>query len=140
MPTLTSEQCRSRFAGSPVARLATVSGGGQPHLVPFTFAVLGYDPDVFVTAVDRKPKSGRRLRRLDNIRDNARISALVDSYDPDWSTLWWVRADGVAEIREQPDEEAVEALRAKYPQYRDADPFGTLIVLRIRRWSGWTAA
>ncbi|WP_337662201.1 TIGR03668 family PPOX class F420-dependent oxidoreductase [Actinoalloteichus sp. AHMU CJ021] len=116
-----------------------MSGGGQPHLVPLTFAVLPDDPDVLVSAVDRKPKSGRRLRRLDNIRDDPRFSALVDSYDADWSALWWVRADGIAEVREEPDESAARALRTKYPQYRDADPFDALVLLRVRRWSGWTA-
>jgi PPOX class probable F420-dependent enzyme len=96
---------RTRFTESPVARLATVTPGGRPHLVPVVFALVT-DPqgaedaedaeDVVYTAVDAKPKTTRRLRRLANIEGNPEVSLLVDHYADDWTRLWWVRVDGVA--------------------------------------------
>ena len=87
------------FAESPVAMLATVGPDGAPHVVPVVFAVHddGEQTTVY-TAVDAKRKSTQRLRRLANIEGNPRVSLLVDHYDEDWTQLWWVRADGLAEI------------------------------------------
>ena len=90
---------RRRFAAERVARLATVGPGGQPHLVPVTFAVLDAVGDgVIVFAVDHKPKRARQLRRLRNIAASPLVSFLVDHYTEEWSELWWVRADAIAEI------------------------------------------
>ena len=50
------------------------------------------------SAIDSKPKSTRALRRLDNIRSHPRVSLLVDHYDDDWTSLWWVRIDGDARV------------------------------------------
>ncbi|WP_424642884.1 TIGR03668 family PPOX class F420-dependent oxidoreductase [Embleya sp. AB8] len=86
-----------RFRESRVARLATVSSSGEPHMVPITFAS---DGSMLYFAVDHKPKASSNLRRLRNIRENNRVSILVDRYADDWSELWWVRADGHAEIWE----------------------------------------
>jgi PPOX class probable F420-dependent enzyme len=124
-----------RFAACRVARLATVSESGEPHLVPIVFAVIG---DVIHTAVDAKPKRTRHLRRLANIAANPRVSVLADHYDEDWSTLWWVRADGVARIlAESPA--GLAALRDRYPQYRTAPPPGPFLEITVRRWSAWHA-
>ena len=95
MPTLDVDDARRRFAAARVARLATVAGDGQPHLVPVVFAVEG---DTVLIAVDAKPKRHRALKRLRNIADHPAVSLLVDHYDDDWSALWWVRADGVATV------------------------------------------
>jgi PPOX class probable F420-dependent enzyme len=86
---LSAAEARSRFAGARVARLATVSATGVPHLVPVTFAVLG---ERIVFVVDDKPKSTTRLRRLDNIAARPTVCLLVDIYDDDWTRLWWARA------------------------------------------------
>jgi hypothetical protein len=67
---------RARFAAAPVARLATVGPDGGPHLVPVVFAVRD---DVVYTAIDAKPKSTQRLRRLANIAGNPLVSLLVDT-------------------------------------------------------------
>ncbi|MDV6014037.1 TIGR03668 family PPOX class F420-dependent oxidoreductase [Haloechinothrix sp. LS1_15] len=138
---MTPEQARERFAAAAVARLATASATGVPHLVPVTFAVRG---DVIASAVDDKPKSTTRLRRLRNIERNPAVSLLVDHYDHDWSRLWWVRADGAAHILAPgngPDRRDVllRELRAKYPQYENRPPSGPLVVIEVTRWSGWTA-
>ncbi|CCH76931.1 Pyridoxamine 5'-phosphate oxidase [Nostocoides japonicum T1-X7] len=132
---------RDRFAAARVARLATVSEDGRPHLVPVVFAVDA--GEVLWTAVDGKPKTTRALWRLRNITANPRVSLLVDSYAEDWSTLWWVRADGLATIAPVTGEEgaaAVAVLARKYPQYLTDPPPGPLIRVEIDRWVSWSAA
>jgi PPOX class probable F420-dependent enzyme len=124
-----------RFAAARVARLATVGQDGAPHLVPITFALVG---DVIHSAVDAKPKRHTRLRRLANIAHEPRVSVLVDRYDDDWAALWWVRADGVARVLAS-SPVALEALAAKYPQYRSASPPGPFVEIAISRWSAWSA-
>ena len=89
------EERRSRLAAARVARLATVSADGEPHVVPVAFVLVD---DVVYTAIDAKPKTTRRLRRLADVEATGRASVLVDVYDEDWSALWWVRADGAAEV------------------------------------------
>jgi len=134
-------EARRRFAGARVARLATVGADGRPHLVPVVFAL---DGDTLYTAVDDvKPKATMRLRRLRNIAENPAVALLADHYDDDWTSLWWVRADGTARLLEPDDEEAGRArglLAARHPQYRDAPPPGVAIAVDVDRWSGWAAA
>lgn len=128
---------REWLAAARVARLATSNNAGTPHIVPVTFAA---SDDVLVTAVDAKPKSTRALKRLHNIEMNPRVCLLTDSYTEDWTKLWWARADGVASIinvGDRPD--LVDALRAKYPQYREP-PDGPLIIIAVSRWTGWQAS
>jgi PPOX class probable F420-dependent enzyme len=132
---------RARFAAARVARLATVGADGRPHLVPMVFAV---DGDTIYGAVDDKPKGTRRLRRLANIAANPHVALLADHYDDaDWTALWWVRADGTAGLVEAEAPRAARArelLVARYPQYRDTPPAGTVIAVTVTRWSGWAAA
>lgn len=135
MARLAGQDARARFATARVARLATTSGDGVPHLVPITFVVAG---DLIFHAVDEKPKASRNLKRLGNIRENHRVAALTDDYDEDWSRLWWARADGVAEVFEE-NADATRLLREKYEQYRDRPPNGPVVVIRVGRWTGWVA-
>lgn len=132
-----------RFTQSPIARLATATPDGLPHLVPVVFAVADSrgDPDVVYTAVDAKPKTTRRLRRLANIERNPQVSLLVDHYDDDWAQLWWVRADGVATLHSdgEPLATGFRLLRAKYPQYQSVSLDGPVIAVAVRRWSAWHA-
>jgi PPOX class probable F420-dependent enzyme len=132
-----------RFTQSPIARLATATPDGIPHLVPVVFAVADSrgDPDVVYTAVDAKPKTTRRLRRLTNIERNPQVSLLVDHYDDDWVQLWWVRADGVATLHSagEPLATGFRLLRAKYPQYQSVSLDGPVIAVAVRRWSAWHA-
>jgi PPOX class probable F420-dependent enzyme len=127
-----------RFTAAPVARLATVTADGTPHLVPVVFAA---DGDAIYTAVDGKPKSTQRLRRLANIAANAHVSLLVDHYDADWTRLWWIRADGVASVH-QGDAAAATGrilLRSKYPQYQSVSLDGPVIVVQVTHWTAWEA-
>jgi PPOX class probable F420-dependent enzyme len=129
---------KARFTQSPVARLATITPDGLSHLVPMVFAVHG---DVIYTAVDAKPKTTQRLRRLTNIESNPQVSLLVDHYADDWTQLWWVRADGAAAIHRDGAvlHTGYRLLRAKYPQYQSVPLNGPVIAVTVGRWSSWHA-
>ncbi|WP_432279412.1 TIGR03668 family PPOX class F420-dependent oxidoreductase [Nocardia carnea] len=130
-------QARERFAAARVARLATVTPEGSPHLVPIVFAVAG---DTIYTAVDAKPKSTTALRRLTNITANPEVAVLTDYYEEDWTRLWWVRADAVAAVvTGGKARTGIEQLTARYPVYRDQPPPGPVLALEVTRWSGWSA-
>jgi PPOX class probable F420-dependent enzyme len=132
-------EARRRFASSPVAHLATVRPDGGPHVVPVVFVLVD---DTVYWAVDAKPKRSRQLQRLANLRAQPRCSLLVDAYDDDWSRLWWVRADGIATILEDPPgtHAGLQALAGRHPQYRAQPPDGPLVVVTVERWTGWSAA
>jgi len=106
----------------PVATLTTVGEQGRPHAVPIVFA---RSHGSLWSPIDGKPKRGGELARIRHIRQDPRVSLLFANYEDDWSRLWWLRADGVAEIwnaanrRRGADEvaAALAALRGKYPQY-----------------------
>ena len=166
---LDAASARRRFAGARVARLATASPDGRPHIVPFTFALgpvqaspVQASPvqagavqagavqagavqagvrDCIYSAVDAKPKISTDLRRLRNIKANPRVAVLADHYEDDWGRLWWVRADGQAAILDDPAAmaPALALLAARYPRYRDQPPGGPVISIRVTRWSGWAA-
>ena len=131
-------EARRRFGAARVARMATVTPEGAPHLVPIVFALEG---DRILSVVDAKPKSTPKLRRLANIAANPRVTLLVDHYDEDWQQLWWVRADGEAAVVEDGPERqgAIGLLRAKYEQYAEwAEPIGAAVVVRVTRWRWWS--
>src|SRR4051794_34040277 len=108
---------RSRVRDARVARLATVTPEGQPHLVPCCFVL---DGNVLYSAVDGKPKSTLNLRRLANLRANNQATLLVDHYTETWSELWWVRVDGRGRVVDRGEErdDAITRLTEKYEQYR----------------------
>lgn len=132
------EDAAAMFGESPVAMLATVGANGAPHLVPVVF---GVHNGVVYTAVDAKRKSTQRLRRLTNIEANPRVSMLVDHYDDDWTQLWWVRADGLAEVHYSGEALAVgyALLRSKYPQYQRIALDGPVVTVAVDRWTSWRA-
>jgi PPOX class probable F420-dependent enzyme len=129
---------KASFAGAPVARLGTVAPDGMPHLVPVVFAL---HDEVVYTAVDAKPKTTQRLRRLANIERNPRVSLLVDHYADDWAQLWWVRVDGIAAIHRDGDvmRTGHDLLRTKYSQYQSVPLTGPVIAVAIRHWGSWRA-
>jgi PPOX class probable F420-dependent enzyme len=126
------------FGNAPVAMLTTVGADGAPHVVPVVFALHN---DVVFTAVDAKRKSTHRLRRLVNIAAEPRVSLLVDHYEDDWSQLWWVRADGLAEIHETGEAMAAgyALLRAKYAQYDRIALDGPVVTVTVSKWTDWHA-
>jgi PPOX class probable F420-dependent enzyme len=132
---LTTGECRVRLASAQRAVLASVTPTGAPHAVPITLAV---DGDV----VDHKPKRSTDLQRLRNIRADPRVALLVDHYDADWAALWWVRADGTAEVVDSGAEHdaAVRLLAARYPSYVHRPPTGPVVRVLVDRWTGWAAS
>jgi PPOX class probable F420-dependent enzyme len=127
---------RARVAGAQVGRLATVDPDGRPHLVPCCFVLAG---DTIYSAVDGKPKSTTALRRLANLRANARAALLVDHYADDWSTLWWVRLDGDGRVLDPGAEQdrALSLLLAKYDQYRTVPLPGPVLAIDVTTWRAW---
>ena len=124
-----------------VAHLATADGAGIPNVGPVCFALAG---DTVYMSIDRKPKSGRPLKRLRNIAENPHVTLTADHYDDDdWSQLRWVMVRGRAEILESGAEhdDAQARLRAKYRQYRAMDlaPL-PVIAIRIERVTSWSGA
>jgi PPOX class probable F420-dependent enzyme len=120
-----------------VARLATTDPDGRPHLVPIVFAL---DGDTLYSAVDRKPKRSKRLRRIENARARPEVTILVDHYEEDWARLWWIRLRGRARVLDGGEEHdrALALLREKYPQYREQPPDGPVLAVDItdvRKWS-----
>jgi coenzyme F420-0:L-glutamate ligase/coenzyme F420-1:gamma-L-glutamate ligase len=129
-----------------VGRMATVSADGRPTVTPICYAVMEHDGmPAIVSALDEKPKSVgfERLARVRNIRSNPNVSFVVDDYNEDWTRLAFVLVHGRARLVE-PEEAghpaAVEALRAKYPQYArmaiDQAPLIRLSDLTASSWHG----
>ena len=133
---MTEEEARWRMTAARVGRLATIDRNGRPHVVPICFAVS--DARV-VSVIDQKPKRTVQLRRLENIRRNPDVQLLVDHYDDDWATLWWVRISGRGHVvdRGATRDQAIDMLTDKYPQYREHRPIGPVLVIDITRISGW---
>lgn len=135
------EELLAFLADQPVARLATADAAGQPHVVPFCFALW---QGALYTPIDEKPKrSDRPLKRLRNLAENPRVAVVADHYETDWTRLRWVMVQGQASILEGGPERAaaLAALRAKYPQYR-AMALETRPIIKIvpDRVFGWAAS
>jgi coenzyme F420-0:L-glutamate ligase/coenzyme F420-1:gamma-L-glutamate ligase len=115
-------QTRQFLERRRVAHLATADASGAPHVVPICFTLLA---ETLYIAIDEKPKRGdfRRLRRLRNIAENPRVAIVADIYsDTDWSKLGFAMLRARARLVDPPGAEharAIEALRDKYPQYRE---------------------
>ncbi len=105
-----------------VAHLATADASGAPHVIPVCYT---FDGRHICSVLDRKPKSVglTRLRRVRNIRENPRVSFVLDHYEDDWQRLGYLLVTGSAELLVDGDDRvnAVRLLREKYPQYRMMD-------------------
>jgi PPOX class probable F420-dependent enzyme len=123
-----------------VGRLGTVDSAGAVRLVPICFAVVD---GCIVGAVDHKPKRTGQLRRLQDITATGTATVLLDHYAENWTQLWWVRIRGRAVVHDAADvvaDHARAALVAKYPQYRQAPPAGSVysIAMDEVRWWRWS--
>lgn len=127
-----------RLAAARVARLATTDPDGRTHLVPIVFAIHGA---TLYSAVDRKPKRSRTLRRIENARARPNVTVLIDHYDEDWRRLWWIRLRGNARVLDTGDERerALALLTDKYQQYRDTPPDGPVLAIDITQTRSWSA-
>lgn len=102
-----------------VGRLGTADRTGQPLVVPICYA---FDGRVLFSAIDAKPKaqSAGALKRIRNIRENAKVSVVIDRYDEDWTRLRYVIIQGEARLLTGGSDfsRGADLLIAKYPQYR----------------------
>jgi PPOX class probable F420-dependent enzyme len=128
------EKVGSIVAEARRAVLATTDAEGRAHAVPVCFAVRS---DEIVSALDHKPKSGRKLARLRHIEATGRATVLVDRWSEDWERLGWVMARGSARI-DAPGT-ADGPLAARYQQYRAQPPRGPVIALRPEHVLWWAA-
>jgi coenzyme F420-0:L-glutamate ligase/coenzyme F420-1:gamma-L-glutamate ligase len=125
-----------------VAHLATASAAGAPHVVPICYACVG---DALYFVVDEKPKRTRMaLKRLRNIMANPRVAVVFDDYEEDWRRLAYLLVHGEAQRVTEPAEfdQVLEALRARYPQYRSMPlAFASHPMIRVvpQRWHSWRA-
>jgi PPOX class probable F420-dependent enzyme len=107
------------IAESRVGRLGTADASGQPLVVPICYA---FDGQSLFSAIDAKPKvqPPAGLKRIRNIRENARVSVVIDRYDEDWAKLRYVIIQGRAQLLTDGGDFArgIDLLLAKYPQYR----------------------
>jgi len=136
------DDVRAKLESARHGYLSTASVEGDPHLQPVVFEVVA---DSVYIAIDEKPKTTLRLRRLTNIESNPRFALLIDHYDDTWDRLWWILLRGPATVlwpstwEVEEAETAIAALRAKYPQYvsmaLEERPLLKLTPDRITRWS-----
>jgi PPOX class probable F420-dependent enzyme len=121
-----------------VARLGLLDDEGGPRVLPVTFAVA--DGRIW-SAIDDKPKRAAEPARLRFLRRDPRAALTVDRYSDDWDELAWVQVLGTVSILDA-GEAAVglDALSAKYEQYRAQEPPGPLLALEPERYLWWRAA
>jgi PPOX class probable F420-dependent enzyme len=123
------------LSSARVARLALLDERDLPRVLPVVFAV--WEGAVW-SAIDRKPKRSAEPARVRRLRRRPEAALLVDRYDDDWSRLAWVELRGGVSI--EPVGPALEALAARYPQYREEPPPGPLLRLSVRDAVWWRAA
>jgi len=131
---------RDLLADARRASLATIDGDGRARLVPVCFVLID---DVMWSPIDEKPKSSadpRALARVRDIQARPAVTVLVDRWSEDWTELAWIRLDARAEVIEARAVPTgiVDALRQRYPQYREHDlehrPMVSITIERARSW------
>ncbi len=93
-----------------VARVATTSRTGQPHVVPVCYVLL--DGKLYFA-------SDVGARKVRNLRANPRVAVTVDLYADDWSSLKGVLLQGTIKLIEKGPRfrKIRKLLYEKYPQY-----------------------
>ncbi|HEY3192466.1 MAG TPA: pyridoxamine 5'-phosphate oxidase family protein [Solirubrobacterales bacterium] len=121
-----------------VGRLGLLDQEGGPRVLPVTYAIA--DGRIW-SAIDRKPKRPGEPARLRFLRRDPRAALTVDRYSDDWDQLAWAQVLGRVSIIEVADgANGLEALSAKYEQYRREPPPGPLLALQPERYLWWRAA
>jgi PPOX class probable F420-dependent enzyme len=98
------------IAWERVARVATASATGTPHLVPVCHVLL--DGKLYFA-------SDAGARKVKNLKANPRVAVTVDLYSDDWSNLKGVMLQGTTRLIEKGPRfrKIRRLLYAKYPQY-----------------------
>ncbi len=122
-----------------IAHLATADKHGQPHVIPICFV---FDGKCFYSPIDEKPKRSapNQLKRLKNIRENPRVSLVIDRYDENWRRLAYVLIRGSAKISSKGARHAtaLRLLRKKYRQYQRMQLEGRpVIIITAREFRSW---
>ena len=124
-----------------VARLATSGRDGQPHVIPFCYAL---DGERFYFVVDEKPKrqTGKPLKRIRNILENPPVAFVIDDYADDWTQLDYVLVNGIAVLVADESEytRVLGLLHERYPQYRLMDltfPRNTMVRITPTKILAW---
>ena len=119
--------------------LAVLDSAGRPRALPVTYAIC---QGAAWTVIDNKPKpAGRPPARVGWLRARPHAAITVDRYADDWSELRWVQLLGPMDVLDGPPVgPGMEALAARYPQYRSDPPPGPLLRLGVTRAVWWTAA
>src|SRR5260370_17878336 len=87
-------------------------------VVPICYA---FDGTALYSAVDAKPKTAppEGLKRIRNLRENPRVSIVIDEYQEDWTKLRYVIIQGQADLLTDGPQFAhgADLLVAKYSPY-----------------------
>jgi PPOX class probable F420-dependent enzyme len=120
-----------------VGHLGLLDERGRPRVQPVTFA---RHAGALWSAVDDKPKQvpGAELARVRRLRANPDATLTVDRYDDDWSNLAWIQVVGKATILDVRDD-VLDALKARYPAYRQRAPRGPLIRIEPLHVAWWAS-
>jgi hypothetical protein len=113
--------------------LSTVHAERGVDAVPVVFAAMR-DGSLAVPIDTVKAKTTTRLQRIANIERDRRVVLLVDHYDDDWSSLWWVRVHADAAVTD----EVPDVLR-RFPAYAEPGAVVGAIVLTPTEVTGWRA-
>ena len=129
---------RDLLARARVAHLAFLDEDDRPRVLPVTFALAG---GAVWSAIDSKPKRTAEPARVRLLRRRPEAALCVDRYDDDWSRLAWVQLLGRVDVLDAAaDIPGLDALIAKYPQYREQPPPGPVLRLTVRRALSWSAS
>jgi PPOX class probable F420-dependent enzyme len=126
------------LASARVARLGLLDESDRPRVLPVTFVAF---EGALWSAIDQKPKRPAEPARVRRLRRRPEATLLVDAYYDDWTRLEWVELRGrvsVLAVSEAP--QALEALTAKYEQYRTEPPPGPLLRLAPDGVACWRAS
>jgi PPOX class probable F420-dependent enzyme len=117
--------------------LALLDDNDRPRVLPVTFALAA---GAVWSAVDSKPKKPGEPARVRFLRRRPQAALCVDHYHDDWTRLAWVQLLGRVELLDPARaEQAMAALVAKYPPYREERPGGPLLRLEVERALHWRA-
>lgn len=135
---LSTDECTVRLERARFGVLGTVDPDLGTHLVPVVFVT--QDQELIVPVDTVKQKSSTRLRRIENLETDPRSTLLVDHRSPDWSDLWWVRADLRFATQDTPTPSDTTRFAAKYPDYASTDSIESILRFTITGLRGWSAS
>ena len=121
-----------------MARLAYLDDRDHPRLLPVTYALAG---GCIWSAIDHKPKRAAEPARLRYLRRRPEAAVCVDHFEEDWTRLAWVQLIGTVDVIGADDGRfGLDALVARYEQYREREPGGPLLRLTPERALCWRAS